>query len=158
MNTFLGYESMRLLDIAKGSMSQSINIYDKIERDGEYQRMKCTLNFKINFEEVWDYMVKFIDWRTSNLEDRFKEKNDTITPKLEFNLSSRNVIANRAESNSLKNEKLPYWQEVGKGITYRGTYSQLSEEFLDIKLFTKGLRARALGVPRSVSLFGVLNS
>ena len=68
------------------------------------------------------------------------------------------MIANRAESNAIKNEKLPYWQEVGRGITYRGTYSQLSEEFLDIKLFTKGLRARPLGVPRSVSLFGVLNS
>lgn len=53
---------------------------------------------------------------------------------------------------------MPYWQEVGSGIIYRGTFSQLQEEFLHIKLLHKGLATRALGVPKSVSLFGVLNN
>lgn len=81
-----------------------------------------------------------------------------MNPKLEFNLVSKNVISNKADSITLKNQKLPYWEEVGKGIIYRGTYSQLQEEFLEIKLFNKGLTAKPLGVPRSVSLTGVLNS
>ena len=85
--------------------------------------MKVTLNFKLVLEEIWDYMIKFIDWRSSNLENRFEEKAASVNPKLEFNLSSPNVISNGAQSVALKNTKLPYWQEVGKGIIYRGTQS-----------------------------------
>ena len=109
LNTFLGYESIRLLDVATGAMNQSINIYDKIERDGEFKTMKCTLNFKLVFEEVWDYMINFIDWRSSNLEDKFADKATQQNPKLTFEMSSPNVIENRAESSVLKNTKLPYW-------------------------------------------------
>ena len=73
-------------------------------------------------------------------------------------MTSPNVISNNAQSVVLKNTKLPYWQEVGKGIIYRGTQSQLAEEFIDIKLLNKGLTSKDLAVPRSVSLQGVLNS
>jgi len=68
-NTFIGYESVNMLKLAQGSIKHQINIYDKTERDGEYKQLKCTLNFKFIFEEIWDYMIKFIDWRTSNLEN-----------------------------------------------------------------------------------------
>ena len=67
LNTFLGYESLLLLDVANGNMRQSINIYDKCERDGRALRLVCTLNFKLVFEEFWDFLLKFLDWRTSNL-------------------------------------------------------------------------------------------
>ena len=70
-------------------------------------------------------MINFIDWRTSDLEDRFNEQKSTLNPKLEFYMSSSNVIRNNAESIVLKNNKLPYWQKVGNGIIYRGTFSQL---------------------------------
>ena len=96
LNTFLGYESVQLLDVAQGSINQSVNVYDKIERDGEFKKLMCTLNFKLVFEEIWDYMIKFIDWRTSNLEDRFQERPSPVNPKLEFSVTSPNVIANRA--------------------------------------------------------------
>ena len=71
--------------------------------------MKCTLNFKLVFEEVWDYMINFIDWRSSNLEDRHNPRPGQLNPKLEFNMASPNVISNRAASSILKNTKLPYW-------------------------------------------------
>ena len=37
LNTFIGYELVKMLDISQGSVIQQINIYDKIERDGEYK-------------------------------------------------------------------------------------------------------------------------
>lgn len=74
LNTYIGYESLNLLGIAGGSIAQQVIICDKIERDGEFKSQKVQLNFKLYFEEVWDYMIKFIDWRTSNLENRFEEK------------------------------------------------------------------------------------
>ena len=109
MNTFLGYESLRLYDVASGNINQSINIYDKIERDGEFKKLQVTLNFKLVFEEIWDYMVNFVDWRTTNLENVLEERPSSINPKLEFTMSSRNVISNRAYSKALKNTKIPYW-------------------------------------------------
>ena len=104
-------------------------------------------------------MINFIDWRTTNLEDRFAERPPPINPKLEFNMNSSNVFANRAESSVLKNTKLPYWQKVGHGIIYRGTWSQLQQEFLTIRLLSKSLvTTKALAVPKSVNLFGKLNN
>ena len=47
LNTFLGYESLRLLDVASGPIQVQRNIYDKIERDGDFKSMKCTLSFKL---------------------------------------------------------------------------------------------------------------
>ena len=59
-----------MIDIVQGSISQQINIYDKNERDEKGKNLRATLSFKLVVEEVWDYLIKFIDWRTSNLENR----------------------------------------------------------------------------------------
>lgn len=126
LNSYLGYESIPLIDIARGNIKQQVNIYDKIEHEGENSgKIKVTLTFTLVFEEIYDYMIKFIDWRTSTLENRMLETPLPINPKLDFKIDSKRVISNRAQSNTLKNAKLPYWQEVGQGIIYRGTYSQL---------------------------------
>lgn len=103
-------------------------------------------------------MIKFVDWRTSSLENRLLENPLPINPKLDFRIDSKMVISNGAFSNVLKNAKLPYWQEVGKGIIYRGTFSQLQQEFVHLTLSQKAVvGSKPLGVPKSVSLFGVLN-
>ena len=48
---------------------------------------------------------------------------------------------------------------MGNGIIYRGTYSQLSQEFLLIKLLNKSMvTSKPLAVPKNVGLFGVLNN
>lgn len=135
LNSYLGYESIPLIDIAQGNINQQVNIYDKIEHEGENSgAIKVTLNFKLVFEEVYDYMIKFIDWRTSSLENRLLDLPLPINPKLDFKIDSKLVISNGAFSNTLKNAKLPYWQEVGEGVKYRGTYSQLNQEFLHLTL------------------------
>jgi hypothetical protein len=76
-NNFVGYESMELMQIADGSTRQQVNIYDKIEKSGE-GALKCTLTFKIVFEEIWDFYLQFLDWRISNVEDIYNKK--TINP------------------------------------------------------------------------------
>ena len=55
-------------------MNQSIDIYDKTERDGERGKYQCRITMKLIFEEYWDFMLKFIDWRSGNLENQFAEK------------------------------------------------------------------------------------
>jgi len=39
----------------------------------------ATLNFNIFFEEIWDFYLTFLDWKTTNLEKE-EDKNLTINP------------------------------------------------------------------------------
>ena len=100
---------MLLLDVANGNMRQSINIYDKIERDGPHHKLVCTLNFKLVFEEFWDFLLKFLDWRTSNLTNDLRLERQNINPKIEIELDSKAAIRSSVISETLKNTKMPYW-------------------------------------------------
>ena len=92
LNTFLGYESLLLLDVAGGNVRQSVNIYDKMEHDEKGTKLVCTLNFKMVFEEIWDFYLKFLDWRTSNLENELSNTKQTINPRIEIILDDKNAI------------------------------------------------------------------
>ena len=68
MNSFVGYESLLLSEIADGTVRQTIQIYDKIEKDDDnIGKLKCTLSFKCVLEEIWDFYLTFRDWKTTNL-------------------------------------------------------------------------------------------
>ena len=55
------------------------------------QRLKAQISFSIYFEEIWDFYLTFMDWKTTSLE---KEKGDdsVINPSLELRLISKNTI------------------------------------------------------------------
>jgi hypothetical protein len=67
-NTYIGYESLDLVSIVSGSFQRTVNVYDRIDADAQGP-LKCTLQFKIIFEEQWDFYLKFMDWRSTNIED-----------------------------------------------------------------------------------------
>ena len=92
LNTFLGYDSLLLHDVANGSMRHSLDIYDKIERDGPHKKLVCTLTFKMVFEEIWDFLLKFLDWRTSNLENEHDDKKQSINPRIDVKLDHKQAI------------------------------------------------------------------
>ena len=85
----MGYESIELMAIADGTTRQIVNIYDKIDKAGE-GALKCTLSFKIVFEEIWDFYLQFLDWRITNLEDQNSKK--SINPQLSLKIQSRNSL------------------------------------------------------------------
>ena len=60
-----------------------------MEKGGEEKILKCRLQFKIVFEEVWDFFLKFQDWRTTDLE---KCSTSSINPQLEIKLPSKQAI------------------------------------------------------------------
>lgn len=70
-NEYVGYESLELISLVGDSVRQTVNIYDKMEKAGEGPLM-CTLSFKLVIEEVWDFYLQFLDWRTSNIENTLK--------------------------------------------------------------------------------------
>lgn len=34
---------------------------------GKAQRQMAVITFNIYFEEIWDFYIQFMDWKTSNL-------------------------------------------------------------------------------------------
>lgn len=71
--------------IADGTTGQTVNIYDKVDKAVE-GAFKCTLSFKIVFEEIWDFYLQFLDWRITNLEDQNSKKSINPIYHLKSNL------------------------------------------------------------------------
>jgi hypothetical protein len=73
------------------------------------------VSFNIYFEEMWDFYLNFMDWKTTSLE---KETGDdsVINPSLEFRLISKNSIETTSTSEVLKATKLPHWSLFEDGI------------------------------------------
>ena len=70
LNTFLGYESILLADVANGMIKQQLRIFDKTEKNGISTQEICSLTLLLNFEEVWSFKLNFYDFRTTDLTDR----------------------------------------------------------------------------------------
>ena len=100
-NGYVGYESLELLSLADGSVHKTVSIYDKSDKESE-GILKCVLNFKIGFEEIWDFFLQFLDWRTTNIENSFDPRK-VICPKLEIKIESKKSIDPRVTSTRLKN-------------------------------------------------------
>ena len=70
LNTFLGYESLLLQDVARGTIKQSVKIFDKTEKNGVSTQQICDLNFMLHFEEVWDFELAFLEFKATDLTHR----------------------------------------------------------------------------------------
>jgi hypothetical protein len=62
LNKFLAYNSIPLIDIIDGPMQQTIQVYAYDENFAPVKRPTCTISFKVNFAEIWDYHLEFLDW------------------------------------------------------------------------------------------------
>lgn len=97
LNTFLGYESILLADVANGMIKQQLRIFDKTEKNGISNQEVCTLSLLLNFEEMWQYKLNFYDFRTTDLTDRNRQKSkesgklSEIKPRLKITLET-NVL------------------------------------------------------------------
>lgn len=68
----------------------------------------CTVTFKCVFEEIWDFLVKFADWRTTSLLN--EEKRERVDPYLDISfINAKGAIKSKVSSSILRNQKLPYW-------------------------------------------------
>jgi len=65
LNRFLGYMSIPLIDIVNGSFRQSASLA-VVDNKG-VTKTNAELTFSIYFEEIWDFHLTFLDWKTSNL-------------------------------------------------------------------------------------------
>jgi hypothetical protein len=75
---------------------------------------------------------------------------------VELRLISQNAISDTVESPVVKNTKLPHWTLIEDGIKYRGTYTDLRHEKLQINLWNNhGLGRTPIGT-KTIPLKGCL--
>ena len=96
--------------------------------------LRATISFKFLFEEVWDYRLKFLDWRTNSLLNT-RDPSQEITPhlKIEFLEPNKSLVA-ITSSNKSHTKEMPYWSNIGNGLLFRGTWSELISNYIVIKI------------------------
>jgi hypothetical protein len=48
----------------------------------------CGISFSIFFEEIWDYCLLFMDWKTSSLNNKYDYDNKQINPQARVYMDS----------------------------------------------------------------------
>jgi hypothetical protein len=107
LNRFMGYASIPLIEIANGKFKQGLQIFPVGEDTLKLQ--VAAVSFTIYFEEMWDFYLTFMDWKTSSIEKE-QDKEMQFSPSVEVKLTSQNSIADTVESPVVKNTKLPHWE------------------------------------------------
>ena len=115
-------------------------IEESVEEGKAYRQM-ANLNFSIYFEEIWDFHLTFMDWKTTTLE-KDKDRQGGVqhyqpNPSVELRLLSPLALQNVCTSTTLKNTKMPHWALFEQGLKYRGTYNELRCEKLQIILWNQ---------------------
>ena len=102
--------------------------------------VKCQLEFKLSFEEIWDFNVKFMDWSTSDL-TLAQPKNSKFNPYMDVKFDPQykdNIVENAVISTKvIKNRSTAYWAGIGSKaggtgdkLVFRGTMSQFNGAML----------------------------
>jgi len=154
-NKFLGYASIPLIDIIQGSVKQGVTINSPKELKGGGKPL-CSVTFNIFFEEIWDFCINFLDWKTSTLVNKYDQK--VVNPQCRVTLDSPNALQSTCLSNTIKNQTLAHWNAFKEGIHYRGTMSDLRNEALNIKLFNNSTFSKMRLGQKNVELRNVINS
>lgn len=136
LNHFIGVASIPLVDIVSGPFRQSVSIYPF--GDDVAHRVLAIVNFNLVFEEVWDFNLTFMDWKTGSLEKE-RDKALVINPSLELKVVSRNTLQGTSNSEVMPRTKVPHWSALEEGISYRGTLSDLAGERLLINVWNHSL-------------------
>ena len=66
-------------------------IFEKMAKEDPMTNPKVQLEFKLIFEEIWDFKVVFIDWRTSSLQNINKQK-DNVSPKVIIQMKDKQAL------------------------------------------------------------------
>lgn len=100
---------------------------------------------KVNFAEIWDYYLEFMDWKTTTIMNAESPK-DSFNPYLVIKMDNAQAIDNKVQSEVVKNTFTPYWSKIDKGITFRGTYHELKASELIVEIWHKPMGfAKKLG-------------
>ena len=138
----IGQAAIPLLELATGSVQQEVTF---VERDGRATVEVYRCNFHCHFQERFTFVLRFVDWRGSNL--RATDDSNSSDPYLKFyirgsaakrysNWYKRGGVIGRSTSTEVQyNTLFPHYSEAKRPIFYHGTRSDLENEVLRIEVW-----------------------
>jgi hypothetical protein len=74
LNEFQGMAMIDIMNIISGNIYQSVLIEKK--SDSGVKKPICKIEFKIIFQEIWDFRINFEDWGIKNVNYLFQKSDD----------------------------------------------------------------------------------
>ena len=92
------------------------------------EKPHAKIEFKVIFQEIWDFVLSFEDWAASNVNSLFSEPiNAGISFKLVGDITT-------VENMDFKKGTFPEWSTFSGEIQFRGTSNDLETQTLEISL------------------------
>ena len=166
MNTIMGYSTCNLIDIVNGNVNMSLDIVKRTDKK-KRPKLQATVEFKILFQEIWDYKITFLNVKLENiLSSKQQRSNKSPIPTLQLSIeledgNEANFLNLKKSANKLiKSEKVagsisPQFSDFDGVLLYRGTSSNFESQNLLIKLMSySNLFSRVLST-KVVNLQGI---
>jgi hypothetical protein len=134
LNNFQGFSMIELMKIIRGSIYQSVVISKKVPGDGFNMKPVGKIEFKIIFQEIWDFVLTFEDWSATNVNYLFaKDSSIGMYPGIEFSIGHSTLkIKNKVGQKDSAN---PEWGSFTGGYPIRVTLNDLDNQQLTINIY-----------------------
>jgi hypothetical protein len=131
LNNMQGYEMISLMKIIRGSIYQSVMISKKI-KEGNFMKPICKIEFKIVFQEIWDFQLTFEDWSCTNIKEIFKDKDVNLCPGVSFQIKGKQKEV--SSGNGQPGSQNPDWGSLAEKYPIRATINDLENLLMDVTI------------------------
>ena len=140
MNKIVGYTTVKLIELVNGSVNVSLEITKRSKPKARPQ-LQATIDFKIIFQEIWDYKISFLNWKLENvLSNRQQKSGKTKPPSLQLSIEmegrkpvDKNTLV---KSEIIDGSASPQFSNFDGCMIYRGTASSFETQNFIVKLIS----------------------
>ena len=161
MNEIHSYKTIPLIDIVNGSCNIGETMLKK--EAGKKKRVPFAfVEFNCSFQEIWDFNLYFLNWRASNLlNPKIKKKTGMELPstkiKIKFLDGLGESMKNTSTSEIIENSATPIWTKFDNKILFRGTTSELENNYVQISLIDTSSLLSTTMAKKEVGLKGLVH-
>ena len=161
MNEIHSYLTFPLIDIVNGNSNVG-EFMLKRESGRKNPIPFAYVEFNCVFQEIWDFNLGFMNWKSSNLLNPKRKANPNAekpSTKVEIELLSSvaSPMNSKTVSEEVKKSTNPIWSKFNNKLLFRGTASELENENVKITLYeTSGIFNRQIA-SKVVGLRGVVD-
>lgn len=159
MNNIVGYTTVRIIDIVDGGVNVTLEINFKSKPRARPQ-LQAIVEFKIIFQEIWDYKISFLNWKLENtLSSRQQKSGKSKPPNLQLSIELEGRKTGE-KNTSVKSEIVdgnpsPQFSNFDGVILFRGTASAFETQTFIVKLISHGSILSNIISQKSVNLQGI---
>ena len=139
MNKIVGYTTVKLIDIVNGSINVAYEINLRSKPRARPQ-LQAIVEFKILFQEVWDYKISLLNWKLENvLSNRQQKSGNSKLPSLQLSIEfegRKTFDSNSIAKSEIIETSTPQFSSFDGVLLYRGSASNFESQNFVVKLIS----------------------